>query len=243
MYLIKYFLYRIACLDRTFKLNLMQTRISSRYANIKSSKYSLSTLLIIAWNIASVLVSLNSITKYSKCLYFKLKAIFYSSPSLILIRLYALFRSITVNYLALLIQSCYLLIRSNGIQSLIVLSLSGLQSIYGLNSIVFFFSTQRIRYPTSNIDRRTYPFVRFSSINFFSTVRYYSLAAYSLYFRSFVLSIRGISQSYSLYYSNLVSNFPQNTLAYQQYSSSILFSIYQISPRGFLILGYLISSY
>ena len=88
IYLVYYFLF------------LEQTSISSKYIITNISKQGLSTLLISSQNIASALVSLNSITIYSKCLYRVLNAIFYSSPSIILIRWYLSYRSNTIKIFA-----------------------------------------------------------------------------------------------------------------------------------------------
>ena len=54
--------------------------------------------LIIAWNIASILMSLNSKIKYLKCLNLVLNVVFHLYPSLIRIKLYIPGKSKAMNY-------------------------------------------------------------------------------------------------------------------------------------------------
>jgi hypothetical protein len=57
------------------------------------SKCSRSILLISSWHVAGALVRLKGITRYLKCSYRVLNAVFYSLPSFMRIRLYASLRS------------------------------------------------------------------------------------------------------------------------------------------------------
>ena len=72
-------------------------KISSRYTTTKLSKYSRRTLLIKAQKVVGTFISPKGITVYSNRLYLVRNAIFYSSPSFILIRLYTPLRLTLVN--------------------------------------------------------------------------------------------------------------------------------------------------
>jgi hypothetical protein len=90
-------------------LDFKYIRMLSKYTITNMFKHLLSILFISLIHIASTLVSLKGITSISKCLYLILNAVFYSSPSLILIKLYALCKSSLVKIFAYLNLSLSLL--------------------------------------------------------------------------------------------------------------------------------------
>ena len=124
---------------------------------------------------ASTFISPNSITIYLKYLQRVLNAIFYSSPSTILIRWYPSLRSSAIKILVFPSRSLSSLILGSGYRSLIVISFSYLQSTYS-QSVPSFFSTNIIGYPTSNINSRIQPLARFISKQSYKTLNSHSIS-------------------------------------------------------------------
>ena len=202
---------------------LEKTRMSSRQATTNISKYPSSILNINYQKDASALVSLKGITIYSQCPMNVRKAVFYLSLSLILSRLQALVILYFVKYFILFSLSQISWIKGKGCLSLMVIEFNCRQSTQSRSSPPFF-SINRIRYPTDNVDFLIYPFFRLSAIYFFSVCRSFSdNLQIGMNLGSCPSQIL-ILQSNSLCSSSLPSFGSVNISAYSQYLSSICVS-------------------
>ena len=116
---------------------------------------------IISWNEAGALVNPNGITVYSKDPWYMWKAVFHSSPSAILMRLYPFLRSNLVNHFPPLVLSKSSLMSGKGYLLGMVRRLRAWESTQSLREPSFL-RTNRIGAAVAERDRLTLPVGRFS---------------------------------------------------------------------------------
>ena len=135
-------------------------RMSSIYKSVYMLIYSLNSESTRSQSITGALVSPNGMTRYSYKLSYDLNTVFYLSPSLIRIMWKAILRLSLVNHFLPQSLSRSLSILSNRYRFFLIILFSYLQSIYGYRPSSFF-TTKKIRYPTSDFDFFIFPILIF----------------------------------------------------------------------------------